>query len=386
VGGYYPLKISFSPGAVFHKQSRIVIKELTLLNTNANCIESITKNYVLNSISCAYSSSKVTITANTLAGGSEMLPANEVIQLSIDGVKYSESMAVKVIDVSLEYSSEEEFAGGRDSTSWKPALYAPFTKFEVNFFNDDNHYVSTVTMLKITLIPTWSVTTSQLIKVEIVGTDHSSECSLDSTEINHTPADSKSITGTLIRPIVGVWATQGGGGTDLYIKNFELPPTEKPFNIQITTYLNNIESEEGIVHKGSSANINANKIVLKDIGTVEVEGIKTVSESSTHSVTLKVPLRLSRSIDFRFTLPKAYDVTETCKDNCEIANEYTFVLKEVLSSEFVSDLPTDDNFVQCDRHIKRRQNLAVKFAEETNRNCRLKLTSTIGDKVFAEMI
>jgi len=62
-----------------------------------------------------------------------------------------------------------------------------------------------------------------------------------------------------------------------------------------------------------------------------------------------------------------------------------YILKQVQSVASVRDFPTDDNFVQCNTHIRRRQNLSITFGATTERNCRVKLTDTAGEKVFAEM-
>ena len=62
-----------------------------------------------------------------------------------------------------------------------------------------------------------------------------------------------------------------------------------------------------------------------------------------------------------------------------------YVLKQVQSATMVRDFPTTDRFLQCDRYIKRRQNLAITFSNKTERNCSVKLTDTLGEKVFAEM-
>ena len=62
-----------------------------------------------------------------------------------------------------------------------------------------------------------------------------------------------------------------------------------------------------------------------------------------------------------------------------------YILKQLLSSALVRDFPTTDHFVHCNSQIKRRQNLAIMFASETERNCRVKLTDASGEKVFTEM-
>ena len=62
-----------------------------------------------------------------------------------------------------------------------------------------------------------------------------------------------------------------------------------------------------------------------------------------------------------------------------------YVLKQALSAAMVRDFPTSDSFVQCNTHIKRRQNLSITFGDKTDRNCSVKLTDAAGDKVFSEM-
>ena len=62
-----------------------------------------------------------------------------------------------------------------------------------------------------------------------------------------------------------------------------------------------------------------------------------------------------------------------------------WVLKQVQDNSLIVDFPTDDNFVLCDTHIRRRQDLSITFASRTQRNCRLRLTDAAGEKVFTEM-
>ena len=59
-------------------------------------------------------------------------------------------------------------------------------------------------------------------------------------------------------------------------------------------------------------------------------------------------------------------------------------LKHLHNSNLVSDFPTNDNFVTCNTHIIRRQELKLNFSEATMRNCKLKLTDTNGKTVFIE--
>jgi aminopeptidase N len=61
-----------------------------------------------------------------------------------------------------------------------------------------------------------------------------------------------------------------------------------------------------------------------------------------------------------------------------------YILKQVQSNALVRDFATDDSFVHCNTLIKRRQNLSITFSAATERNCRVKLTDTTGEKVFAE--
>ena len=63
-----------------------------------------------------------------------------------------------------------------------------------------------------------------------------------------------------------------------------------------------------------------------------------------------------------------------------------YVLKQLQNSALVRDFPTNDQFVQCNTHIKRRQNLSISFAAPTDRNCIVKLTDVNGKKVFTETI
>ena len=78
------------------------------------------------------------------------------------------------------------------------------------------------------------------------------------------------------------------------------------------------------------------------------------------------------------------------KTNCEVTGIETdpgyYVLKQLKNSALVRDFPTNDQYVQCNTHIKRRQNLSITFATPTDRNCIVKLTDTTGEKVFMETI
>ena len=62
-----------------------------------------------------------------------------------------------------------------------------------------------------------------------------------------------------------------------------------------------------------------------------------------------------------------------------------YVLKQIRSASPVCDLPTDDHFVQCNTQIRRRKNLFITFSDKTERNCRVKLTDTGGEKIYAEL-
>ena len=62
-----------------------------------------------------------------------------------------------------------------------------------------------------------------------------------------------------------------------------------------------------------------------------------------------------------------------------------YVLKQMQNTSLVCDFPTDDSFVQCNTHVKRRQNLSVIFSGKTERKCRVKLTDTRNEKVFTEI-
>ena len=91
---------------------------------------------------------------------------------------------------------------------------------------------------------------------------------------------------------------------------------------------------------------------------------------------LQLPIRTNR--DF-FRIKTNGDVS-----GIEIDPEYN-ILKQVQNSAWVRDFPTDDSFVQCNTHIKRRQDLVIQFSSETDRNCRIRLTEASSDKIFAEM-
>ena len=62
-----------------------------------------------------------------------------------------------------------------------------------------------------------------------------------------------------------------------------------------------------------------------------------------------------------------------------------YILKQLHSACRVRDFPTDDSFLQCNTHIKRRLDLTISFLSEINKNCKARLTDTNGEKVFAEI-
>ena len=103
--------------------------------------------------------------------------------------------------------------------------------------------------------------------------------------------------------------------------------------------------------------------------------VRIVKENNVDTI-VQVPIRSNR--DF-FNLK----ITDNVK-YIEIDPDY-WVLKTVRTNNLVNVFPTDDNFVKCDAHVKRRQNLLVSFADKTDRNCRVRLTNTTGDKVYADI-
>ena len=91
---------------------------------------------------------------------------------------------------------------------------------------------------------------------------------------------------------------------------------------------------------------------------------------------LQLPIRNHREL---FRIKTDADVSDI-----EIDPGYC-VLKQVQNSAQVCDFPTDDSFVQCNTHVKRRQDLSIRFSAETDRNCSVRLTGADGKNVFAEM-
>ena len=91
---------------------------------------------------------------------------------------------------------------------------------------------------------------------------------------------------------------------------------------------------------------------------------------------IQLPIRSNLDL---FKLEMNGDVT-----NIEIDPGY-YILKQLRSNTQVHNLPTNDLFVRCDKHIRRKQDLSVTFTSETERNCHVKLTDANGGKVFTEM-
>ena len=92
---------------------------------------------------------------------------------------------------------------------------------------------------------------------------------------------------------------------------------------------------------------------------------------------IQLPIRTNRDI---FKIIIANDAK-----NIEIDPDY-WTLKQLQSNSLVRDLPTNDNFVRCNTHIIRRQDLTIAFAARTARNCHIKLTDATGDKIFIEKL
>ena len=91
---------------------------------------------------------------------------------------------------------------------------------------------------------------------------------------------------------------------------------------------------------------------------------------------MQLPIRANREF---FRIAAGGDLTDI-----EIDPGY-YVLKQIHSNAQVRDFPTDDRFIQCNAHIRRRQNLDIRFGAETERNCRVKLTDAQAEKIFTEM-
>ena len=106
---------------------------------------------------------------------------------------------------------------------------------------------------------------------------------------------------------------------------------------------------------------------------LDVKLLKTDGDDSM----LQLPIRTGRDL-FRI------------KTNGEVTGIETdpgyYILKELKNSALVRDFPTNDQFVQCNTYIKRRQDLSITFATPTDRKCKVKLTDASGEKVFEEKI
>jgi len=120
-----------------------------------------------------------------------------------------------------------------------------------------------------------------------------------------------------------------------------------------------------VEHTGSAS---ATPLFTVDL---DVKLIKTDGDDSM----LQLPIRTGRDL---FWIKTNGEVT-----GIETDPEY-YILKQLKNSALVRDFPTNDQYVQCNTHIKRRQNLAITFATPTERNCKVKLTDVNGEKVFAE--
>jgi len=129
---------------------------------------------------------------------------------------------------------------------------------------------------------------------------------------------------------------------------------------------NNGNIEILIEHTGSSST-NPSFIVDLDVRIVKADGSDDW---------VQFPIRSTREL---LTLKINGEVSDI-----EIDPGF-YILKQLQSNVLVRDFPTTDHFVQCNSQIKRRQNLAITFSAETERNCRVKLTDPSGGKVFTEM-
>ena len=129
-----------------------------------------------------------------------------------------------------------------------------------------------------------------------------------------------------------------------------------------------------------------------DNGYVEilVEHIGSASATRLFITDLDLKITKANGSDTLFQLPiSANRELFRIKTNGEVVDLDVdpgyYVLKQMFSSDLVLDFPTDDRFVQCSKHVRRRQNLTVAFAATTERNCRVKLTDVSGEKIFADM-
>ncbi len=120
-----------------------------------------------------------------------------------------------------------------------------------------------------------------------------------------------------------------------------------------------------IEHTGSAV---SNSLFITDID------IRFLKPNGSDTL-IRIPIRTNRDM-FHFNV-------DANINNIEIDPGY-HVLKELRSKSQVRDLPTDDRFVVCDTRLKRKQNLTIRFASETNRDCQIKLTDAMGEKVFIE--
>jgi len=124
---------------------------------------------------------------------------------------------------------------------------------------------------------------------------------------------------------------------------------------------------ELLVEHTGSASVTPQFVINLDVRLEKANGVDSL---------LLLPIRDNREL---FRIATSGDVT-----GIEIDPGY-YVLKQIHSNALVGDFPTGDRFVQCNTHIKRRQNLSITFADETERNCRVKLTDVQGKKIFAQM-
>jgi len=91
---------------------------------------------------------------------------------------------------------------------------------------------------------------------------------------------------------------------------------------------------------------------------------------------LQLPVRTNRDL---FRIKTDGDITGIEPD------PGYYILKQMKSNALVRDFPTNDRFVKCNTHVKRRQDLSVAFSAVTDRNCRVKLADANGEQVFVEM-
>ncbi len=255
VAGYYPLKVAITPATKLPLNGQIVLSSIVLKNAPSNCLSYITQKDMLSTITCSYASGTVTVVATSFTGGLTELNSTHTVILTIDKVQYNTKMTANDLTAAILDSSGCRIASGTKSSSWAPANPASFSTLAFEFKSDSSTTVGTSTTLVLQLLPLLSVTTTQLVTIELFGGGSSSQ-NLVCLQIQSSEGSSTTITGFPYSAWSNI-VTSSYTNTTLRIPSFVLPSTEAPIKARVTTYSSSIESSTEIVHQQNTSSLHA---------------------------------------------------------------------------------------------------------------------------------